>query len=82
MTQAGRAFAKGGSSNGRALSAQAQSSGQKATQRESGSMETINPFRARLVAWQTHPSSEDATLCQEKPKVGREEIKRFIGKLR
>ena len=45
-------------------------------------MATTNPFRARLAARQTHSSGEDAVVCQEESEVSREEIERFIEKLR
>ena len=60
----------------------AQNSGAEATPREGGSMATTNPFRARLAACQAHSSGEDASVCQEESEVSREEIQRFVGKLR
>ena len=45
-------------------------------------MATTNPFRDRIAARQAHSSGEDASVRQEESEARREEIKRFIGKLR
>ena len=45
-------------------------------------MVTTNPFRDRIAVRQTYSSGEDASVCQEESEASREEIKRFIGKLR
>ena len=45
-------------------------------------MAITNLFRARLTAWHTYLSSENAIVHLKKPKVSRKEIQRFVGKLR
>ena len=45
-------------------------------------MATTNPFRDRIIARQTYSSREDVSVCQEESEASREEIKRFIGKIR
>ena len=52
------------------------------TPQEGRGMVTTNPFRDRIAACQAHSSGEDAVVRQEEPEVSREEIERFIGKLR
>ena len=60
----------------------AQSSGEKAALREGRSIVTTNPFRARLIARQAQSPRENAPIHQEEPEVSREEVQRFIRKLR
>ena len=80
--QAGGSLAGRGGSNGRVFSVRAQGSGKEATLREGRSMATTNPFQDRLVAQQTYSSRQDAPIRQKEPEVSREEVQRFIGKLR
>ena len=82
MTQASEALASRGEGNGRAFSMRAQSSGEEAAPREDRSMATTNPFRARLTAKQAQSPRENPPIYQEEPEVSREEVQRFIRKLR
>ena len=80
--QAGGSLAGRVGGNGRAFAARAQNSGAEATPREGRSMATTNPFRDRIAARQAHSPGENAPVRQEESEVSREEIERFIGKLR
>lgn len=80
--QAGGTLASRGGGYGRALPARAQGSGETATPGEDRSMATTNPFRARLAARQAYAPGEDASVRQKELEISREEIQRFIGKLR
>ena len=80
--QTSGALAGRGGSNGRVFLTRAQNSGEETTPREGRSMVTTNPFRARLTARQAQSPGEDALICQKEPEVSREEVQRFIGKLR
>ncbi|ETW82068.1 hypothetical protein HETIRDRAFT_418047 [Heterobasidion irregulare TC 32-1] len=80
--QASGRMAAGGGSYGRAFSAKAQSSDTRSATIQGGSVVTTNPFQARLAARQAYASGPDEAIHQEEPKISREEIKRFIGKLR
>ncbi|ETW82056.1 hypothetical protein HETIRDRAFT_318925 [Heterobasidion irregulare TC 32-1] len=82
LAQAGGKMATGGGGYGRVFLARAQSSNERSATIQGGSMATTNPFRARLAARQAYTPGLDETVRQEEPEVSREEVQKFIGKLR
>ena len=82
LAQAGRSLAGRRGSDGRAFSVRAQNNGVKATLREGRSVATTNPFWDRLAAHQTYSSGEDAPIRQKESEISKEEVQRFIEKLR